>query len=252
MASTVAWFAEELPLDEPADLLDIQIPRWSSLTVALGARFAMIRATTKAFTAARLRRRSSCLLLRVGRGYTGGMDDIAPTTSLWLVPAEPLRAILRSHIDDLAVTLGTPAFDPHVTLVSGIVESRTTSRAVERMAAAWAPLDVVAGPTGHGPDRFKTLFVEIDDPHVRDLAAALAGELDMVFDPLALRAHVSLAYATGLPADGRARLAEAHRFEGQTLRFDTLAASVPGEGIDDVARWQLTVARRLRGPGAST
>jgi 2'-5' RNA ligase len=170
-----------------------------------------------------------------------------PTTSLWLVPAEPDRAELRAHIDELALQQGTPTFEPHVTLVSGVVDHATVLAAVERIAADRAPLDVVAGATSHGPERFRAVVVELDDARLHDLAAALAGELGIPFDADELRPHVSLLYASGLAHGVRAAIAAEHDVAGRTFRFDTLAASVPGTEIDDVSRWQLPVVRPLTG-----
>ena len=169
------------------------------------------------------------------------------STSLWLVPAEPHRAELRAHIDELALEHATPSFEPHVTLASGAGDHAAVVVAIERAAQTWPSLEIVAGRTAHGPDRFKAVFVELADERVHALAAALCAELDVPFDAAELRPHISLLYASDLPPDRRSAIATAHSLRGRTLRFDTLVASVPGAGIDDVSRWQSTVARRLRG-----
>jgi 2'-5' RNA ligase len=175
------------------------------------------------------------------------MTSGEPATSLWLVPAEPHRAELRGHIDRLALEHGTPTFEPHVTLASGVADHAPVLAAIERVASAWAPLEVVAGTTAHGPDRFKAVFVELEDVRLHDLAAALCGELGIPFAPEELHPHISLVYAAGLPAEVRAVIGAEHAFAGRTLRFDTLTASVPGTDIDDVPRWQLPVVRPLSG-----
>ena len=175
------------------------------------------------------------------------MTSEEPATSLWLVPAEPHRAELRGHIDRLALDRGTPSFEPHVTLASAVADHAAVLAAIERAASAWAPLEVFAGTTAHGPDRFKAVFVELDDARLHDLAAALCGELGIPFAPEELHPHISLIYAAGLPAQFRAAIAAEHTFAGRTLRFDTLTASVPGTDIDDVPRWQLPVVRALSG-----
>ena len=95
------------------------------------------------------------------------------STSFWLVPAEPIAAELRTHIDRLALEHGTPAFEPHVTLASGLVDPTSVVAAIERVAGDRAPLEVVAGPTAHGPDRFKAVFVELDDDRLHEMAAAV-------------------------------------------------------------------------------
>jgi 2'-5' RNA ligase len=172
-----------------------------------------------------------------------------PITSLWLVPAEPHRAELRSVIDALAVAQRTPAFEPHVTLASGPgVDPDALVAAVERVAAELAPLELVAGPTTHGPERFRCVVVELADRRLHDVAAIAAGALGLPFDAAAYRPHLSLLYAADLAAGARARIAAAHDLTGRTVRFDTIVASRPGNGIDDVARWQLDVVRPMTGP----
>lgn len=174
------------------------------------------------------------------------MTSEEPATSFWLVPAEPHRAELRGHIDALALDNGTPSFEPHVTLVSGVVDDAAALAAIERVAARWAPLNVVAGATAHGPDRFKALFVELADARLDDLAAALRAELGIPPAEDELHPHISLVYAASLPPEVRAAIAAEHTLVGRSLRFDTLAASVPGTEINDVPRWQLPVVRPLR------
>jgi hypothetical protein len=169
-------------------------------------------------------------------------------TSLWLVPAEPHRAELRAHIDALARQHGAPAFEPHVTLASGDIDPHDALAAIERVAGDWAPFDVVAGPTAHGTDRFKAVFVELHDARIHVLAGELCAALDLPFDPAQLQPHLSLLYVADLPPRVRETIAGRHHWTGRTVRFDTLLASVPAGDQDDVARWQSPVVRRLTGP----
>jgi 2'-5' RNA ligase len=180
------------------------------------------------------------------------MTNDEPFTSLWLVPAEPHRAELRTHIDRLAVELGTPSFEPHVTLASGGVDHAAAVTAIERIAGSTAPLAVTAGVTAHGAERFRAVFIELEDTRLHELAARLCVHLHLEFDPAQLRPHISLLYAEDVAPGRRAGIAAAHSFAGRTLRFDTLVASVPGAGVEDVARWQSTVARRLTGDAQPT
>lgn len=170
-----------------------------------------------------------------------------PRTSLWLVPAEPDRAELRGCIDRLALAHGAPAFEPHVTLASGPAEPDAVATGLDRLAASWAPLEVTAGPTTHGPARVRAVVVELDDPRLVELARAACDVLGTAFDAAAFRPHLSLLYAADLDERVRAAAAAADDMRGRRLRFDTVAAMVPGGGEDDVARWQLPVVRALTG-----
>lgn len=168
--------------------------------------------------------------------------------SLWLVPAEPARSVLRQRISELAVAHSAPGFEPHVTLASGDADDDALAPAVEELAATWPPLRLVAGPTDHGDERFKALFVRFADERIAALAEALCARLGWRFDRPALDPHLSLLYVAGLPLEERRELARRVTFAGEALEFDTLAAMRPAAGLDDVARWQLPVVRRLRGP----
>jgi hypothetical protein len=170
-----------------------------------------------------------------------------PRTSLWLVPAEPDRTELRTRIDRLALALGAPSFEPHVTLASGPADPATVAAGLARLAAERGPLELTAGPTTHGPDRYRAVVVELDDEGLCDLARAACAALGIPFDPATYRPHLSLVYAADLPEAVRAGAAAEHDLTGRRLRFDTVAAMVPGADKDDVARWQLPVVRLLSG-----
>jgi 2'-5' RNA ligase len=115
--------------------------------------------------------------------------------SLWLEPEGPSRARFATLIRRLAVELGTPAFEPHVTLLGGLPlrESEVVER-VARLAARLAPLEVRLTRAGVGSDYFRFLYFEA--AMSRELVAAHAAargafELaDARYEP-----HLSLAYA---------------------------------------------------------
>lgn len=168
-------------------------------------------------------------------------------TSLWLVPADPDRARLQHRISGLAAELTTPTFQPHITLVSAELPRGAVVEAIEAAAATWPPLRLRAGSTDHGVERFKALFVRFDDARIPELAADLADHLGVSFDRSGFDPHLSLLYRAGMPDEQRRALARRETVTGAELVFDTLAASRPGEDRDDVARWELSVVRRLRG-----
>ena len=159
-----------------------------------------------------------------------------------------MRAVLRTHIDRLAVELDAPSFEPHITLGSAVVDDQATRDVLGSLATANRAMELVAGQTAHGVERFKSLFVEFADERIRDLARSLFEALAAPFDDSELQPHVSLLYQADLPLPTRLSLATQHSFAGSTIPFDTLMAMRPGEGIDDVARWQTIVARALRRP----
>ena len=181
----------------------------------------------------------------------GHDDDVGPQdarTSLWLVPAEPMRAVLRTHIDRLAVELDAPSFEPHITLGSAIVDDEATRDVLGAFAATHPPLELVAGATAHGVERFKALFIEFADERIHDLAGSLCEALAVPFDGTSLQPHLSLLYRADLMLRTRVSLAARHSLAGTAMRFDTLIAMRPGEELEDIARWQTIVARALQQP----
>jgi hypothetical protein len=170
----------------------------------------------------------------------------AQKASLWLVPAEPDRAMLRSHIDRLALEYGTPSFEPHITLAAVEADHGALVAAIEGTAASHPELELVARDTAHGAERFKAVFVELADARIHELAATLCAELRAPFDAAQLQPHLSLLYRADLPPSVRTMIAAEHTFRGRSWHFDTLVASVPGGEQDDVPRWQTVVARALQ------
>ncbi len=159
--------------------------------------------------------------------------------SYWLLPAAEDAAWLDTIVARLAVAHQSPRFAPHVTLHVGAVENESSAvAALTDVAARHAALRLVAGPTGHGPARFRSVFITLPSDPLRVLARAL-GERAPGEEDYRLDAHLSLVYAE-LPEPGRAALAAAENHEGRVIRFDTLAAVAPGRGGDfgDVEGWR--------------
>lgn len=167
--------------------------------------------------------------------------------SFWLLPAATDDAWLSALVDALAAARGTPAFAPHVTLQFGEIDTEPGAlSALHDVAGRFAPRTLPAGPTDHGPDRFKALFLRLPTGPLAPLGQALRA-----FAPdhgrYRLDAHLSLLYGE-LPAADRALLASQHDHAGRTIRFDRIAAVGPGpDGFDDVAGWRTLGIAALRG-----
>lgn len=166
--------------------------------------------------------------------------DRAPgrhAVAFWLVPSEPWRSSLASLIGALGAVHGAPAFEPHITVeVSHAPVAPSLDALLDRVAHAFEPMCLVAGTTAHSEVHFKTLFVEFDDPRLPALRRRVRDELGHD-DGYVLHPHLSLLYRGGLPCAVRARLAEAHRFTGERIEFDTLVAvraSSPGGDLSDI------------------
>lgn len=157
--------------------------------------------------------------------------------SLWLIPEAEARKRLAATIADLARRLGTPAFDPHVTLIGSLGQPADSIVAVaERLAANTAPLPLRAARVGHRSEYFRCVFLEIAaDAALNDLQLQARLAFSRLSDP-AFLAHLSLAYGD-VPEAVKQALAgvlEIHR--GDNWLVDELQV-VRTEG--EVGDWRL-------------
>ncbi|HLS57490.1 MAG TPA: hypothetical protein VK052_15560 [Zeimonas sp.] len=155
--------------------------------------------------------------------------------AFWLVPSEPRRAALAELITALGAAHQGPAFEPHITLEVNHARGDLSLEALlDRVAASFEPMTLVAGETAHSEVHFKTLCVEFGDPRLFALQRAVREHLGRD-DGYALRPHLSLLYRGGLARDIRERLAETHRLDGEPIAFDTLVVVRPSEPGGDLS-----------------
>jgi 2'-5' RNA ligase len=131
------------------------------------------------------------------------MSDEATTSgiSLWLEPVGPSLARFQSLIRRLSRELGTPAFEPHLTLLGGLTqpESQVLRRTVA-LSERLAPVEVRLTRAGVGSQYFHFLFFEAAPTRGLLDAYAMACEaLEVEQEDYA--PHLSLAYA--IPAERR-------------------------------------------------
>ena len=180
--------------------------------------------------------------------------------AFWLLPGEPSMRVLAQSVDELARRYDAPRFRPHVTLhVDRVVREADLAAVLDEAAARFAPFEMRAGPTGHSPLRFKTLYVPLSGGDIIGLAAALArgvapwrsapmeGE-----EPAAayrLEPHMSILYKQLSEAE-RAALAARHCHDGESFYFDRIATVTPAPGAQDFSRvedWVVSPPRLLSG-----
>lgn len=128
--------------------------------------------------------------------------------SLWLIPEAVAREALSGTIAELARRLGTPSFEPHVTLIGRLGPSvPEIVAAAEKLAAATPPLELQLARLGHSARYLRCFFYEIGDCPV---LTALHSRARSVFRPEEhppFFPHLSLVYAD-LDAPTRRRLVE--------------------------------------------
>jgi 2'-5' RNA ligase len=129
--------------------------------------------------------------------------------SLWLSPTGDERDLLASLIGELGARLGTPPFDPHVTLLPGLAggEGEVLRRARE-MAATLEPHALPLGAIEGRAEYFRCLYARVPET-LRLLTTHALARLtfrrtaEVPFEP-----HLSLVYGRLSPAATEPLVAE--------------------------------------------
>lgn len=167
--------------------------------------------------------------------------------SLWLSPAGEEARALGRLIDELSARLGTPRFEPHLTLLGGLglAEPEAEARA-GRLASRLPPLRLALGDLEGEPVFLRCLYAVVEPS--AELEAARAEAVAAFGPPTTpgFRPHVSLVYGR-LSPDAQAEQARALRPRlppGVVARhLDLMSTEGPP------AAWRL-VRRFDLGPGA--
>lgn len=125
------------------------------------------------------------------------MQPIRSSFSLWLIPefASRQHANLRSIIHRLSRNFNTPIFDPHVTLLSDIENSREVVLArTKQFADMQSPFEIKLGALDSQQSPMQIFFASVEESD--DLSNARRTAFDIMFGPRTYEyfAHVSLAY----------------------------------------------------------
>lgn len=90
------------------------------------------------------------------------MESVGKGYALWLTPEEPMFSFLEGAISRLSQEYAIPRFDPHVTLVSGIMAPEEEVLAnTALLAGALKPFRLELGNVGYFDEYFRCLFVEV-------------------------------------------------------------------------------------------
>lgn len=185
-----------------------------------------------------------------GTAGEGGASDAPLLVAFWLLPAEPDERRLTALIRRLAAEHGAPVFGPHVSLDVARLDSDESADAIlDRLARSHAPVDAVAGPTRHGPDLFRSLYVPVRGDALGPLheaTRALCRHPDSAFQ---FQPHLSLMYKV-VAEPVRAELVASESLTGQRIRFDRVAVVFPArraEDFSDIEGWRVVARQMLRG-----
>lgn len=135
--------------------------------------------------------------IRVGNGY-----------ALWFLPEERVYSKLASQILALSREYSTPAFEPHVTLISGIKgPERDALLRSSRLARLLHPLEMRLTTLGIFDDYFRSLFIRVAPVEAVTQANQSAREIFGLQHQPPYMPHMSLFYSD-FPEEAKREIAE--------------------------------------------
>lgn len=167
-----------------------------------------------------------------------------PKYSLWLMPPAPVRDRFAAIIRRLSERLGTPVFEPHVTLTGTETEDETDAvRRVEQLAQALAPIPIALIESGYSDAYFRCLYLRAANSPA--LLAAYRRACDALgAAPTDFMPHLSLVYGDLNAADKQRLIAELGRDWDVQFTAQQLALYIP-EGRPE--QWRRVADFALRG-----
>lgn len=165
------------------------------------------------------------------------MADTVPF-AVWLIPAPSDRRWLRKVIQDYAAEYDTPAFEPHLTLYSGVIQPEDNLQViVAESIAAMTPITLEVMGLNYSENFFRTGFITFAlSNHLLQLSSVIRDRLSQPTEYL-LEPHLSLMYKDISIEQKRLAML---RFvvSVQSVTFDTVNVVMPSEkGWEDVAHW---------------
>ncbi len=115
--------------------------------------------------------------------------------SIWLAPAEEDAAYLQEIINELAHEFQTPAFSPHMTLLSPVdLNENELHSVLSNVSKEFAPLYVTLAGINHSPNIWKTVFIELEEsPELIALQQRIVNQF-LSAPPYEFLPHISLIY----------------------------------------------------------
>lgn len=164
--------------------------------------------------------------------------------SLWLMPDQASVKKLNASIISAATKLGTPVFNPHLTVLGDLPHNSddVTKRCSEFM---FPTLDATVTQVSTSPQFFMALFLELDvSDQWRTLQTALGKSLSEKAAPF--RPHISIAYGRNLSVEHIYEEQEKLKadFIGKEISFESLAVVASSQQLP-IDQWQLLQTFKL-------
>lgn len=114
--------------------------------------------------------------------------------ALWLLPEPSAFGRLSAVIAEIARAEGSPRFEPHVTLLSGItLEAADVIERARTLAAVFTPMDVLLTRASPRPEFFQALFLEVEGGDLHGAQGRAAAAMGMTLS-VEYRPHLSVLY----------------------------------------------------------
>ena len=119
----------------------------------------------------------------------------SPVYSLWLQPSGEAAFHLQERINKMSQKYGTPAFAPHVTLLSGLRATETELIPLtETLVSSVHPFEVTLNRAGYHDQFYQSLFLQVKENKMLNEVRQRACRLFDLDDTEKYKPHLSLLY----------------------------------------------------------
>jgi Cyclic phosphodiesterase-like protein len=165
------------------------------------------------------------------------MADTVPF-AVWLTPVPSDRRWLSKVIQDYAAEYDTPAFEPHLTLYSGVAQTdESLQTIVAESLSPPSPITLEIMGLNYSENFFRTGFITFAlSDRLLQLSHAIRDRLSAPKEYV-LEPHLSLMYKN-IPIEQKRLAMLRFVVSVQSVTFDTVKVVMPSsEGWMDVAHW---------------
>jgi Cyclic phosphodiesterase-like protein len=165
------------------------------------------------------------------------MADTVPF-AVWLIPAPSDRRWLRKVIQDYAAEYDIPAFEPHLTLYSGVIQPEDNLQdIVAESIATMTPVTLEIMGLNYTENFFRTGFITFAlSERLLQVSSIIRDRLSQPHTYL-LEPHISLMYKD-IPIEQKRLAMLRFVVSVQSVTFDAVKVVMPSEqGWTDVGHW---------------
>lgn len=168
------------------------------------------------------------------------MTNAGKGHSLWLVPSQPARTQLQRAIKKISRKEHSPAFIPHITLLSGFNEKNIVAKTAA-LAKELRPFTQPFNTIGTRNMYFRALFLHANKTktlrHARNVAENIFKKKTESYMP-----HLSLLYAEKTPAEKKQIIAQLPKLPKRCVIDTLMLYNCTGR----VHQWKLVKTFKLR------